>query len=130
MVVEAYEFAGLGDRCLGVVTEAGVNFSGNTPRNDLEDLLAEGDANFIEGFANHRIGAGIGTHHLARLLQGEVDQILVGGDLGCRQDQRWIGGGVAGRELLDRVDVTGVGHHHGHGGELVEQVGHWLEEGG
>ena len=130
LVVEAYEFAGLGDRCLGVVTEAGVNFSGNPPRHDLEDLLSEGDANFIEGFAHHRIGAGIGTHHLARLLQGEIDQILVGGDLGCRQDQRWVGGRVAGRELLDRVDVTGVGDHHGHGGELVEQVGHWLDEGG
>ena len=130
LVVKANEFAALGDRCFGVVAEASVNFGGNAARHDFEDLLAEGDADFIEGFAHHRIGAGIGTHHLARLLQGAVDQVLVGGDLGCRQDQGRVGGGVTGRELLDRVDVTGVGHHHGHGGELIEQVGHLLEEGG
>ena len=130
LVVKANEFAALGDRCFGVVAEASVNFGGNAARHDFEDLLAEGDADFIEGFAHHRIGAGIGTHHLARLLQGEINQILVGGDLGCRQDQRGVGGRVAGRELLDRVDVTGVGHHHSHGGELIEQVGHLLEEGG
>jgi hypothetical protein len=35
-----------------------------------------------------------------------------------------VGRGVARLELLDRLEVTGVGDHDGHGLELVEETGH------
>jgi GMP synthase-like glutamine amidotransferase len=107
-----------------LVIVAGIHLGGHASRHDLQDLAAEDHADLIEGLAHHLLGRCSGAAHIARFLQGAVDQALVGGDLGRRQDQRGVGGGIPRRELFDRVNVAGVGHHHGHGSELIEQIGH------
>jgi hypothetical protein len=48
----------------------------------------------------------------------------IGRNLGGRQDQGRVRRGVARRELLDGIDVAGIRDHDGHGGELIEQIGH------
>ena len=65
LAVQANQLAGLGDGGLGVVAEPGIHLGGHAPRHDLEDLLAEGDADLIEGLAHHLLGGGLSTTHLA-----------------------------------------------------------------
>ena len=124
LAIEADQLAGFGDRGFGVKAQAGIDLGGDAAGDDFEDLLAEGDADFIEGFAHHLFGGGRRAADLAGFAQGGVDQVLVGRNLGGRQDQGGVGGGVPGGELLDRIDVTGVGDHNGHRGQLVEEIGH------
>ena len=112
------------DRGGGVVAEARIHFGGDAAGHDLENFPAEDHTDLIEGFAHNFISAGGGPQQCAGLLQRAVDELLVGGDLRSGQDQRRVGGRVAGGETADGVDVAGVRDHHGHGGELIEQVGH------
>ena len=124
LVVETDQFAGLGNRGVGVVTEASIHFGGDPARHDLENFLAEGDADLIEGFGDHILSGGIRTDHLAGFAQGTINQLLISGNLGCRQDQRGVGGGITRSELPNGFDVAGIGDYHRHGGKLIEQIGH------
>ena len=109
---------------VGVVAQPCIHLGGDPARNDLEDLLAESDADLVDGLPHHLLGRGLRADHVPRFPQGAIDQLLVSGDLGRGQDQGRVGGGIPGGELADGVDVAGVGHHHGHGGQLIEKIGH------
>ena len=124
VVIETDQLTSLGHRGLGIEAQTSVHFSGHPSGHDLENLLTEGDADLIQCFSHNGFGRGGGSQQSPRFLQGAINQLLVGGDLGRRKNQRGVGGRVTGSELLDGIDIAGVGDHHGHGGKLVEQVGH------
>ena len=46
--VHADQLAGLGEGCLGVEAEAGIDLRGDATGNDLEDLAAEGDEELVD----------------------------------------------------------------------------------
>ena len=129
-LIQANQLAGLGNRGFRIEAEAGIHFGGNPAGHQLENFAAEDHADFIEGLEHHVFRRRIGSDHGPGLAQGRVDQVLVGGNLGRRQDQRRVGGGIPRGELLDGFEFAGVGDDHRHGGKLVEQVGHGVGVGG
>ncbi len=114
------DVAGGGDGFVGVVGEAGVDFGGDAAGDDLEDLLAEGDGEFLEGEGGDVMVGGFGAGGVAGLLEDAVDDGSVFGHAGRGGDEGGIGGGILRLVLLDRVDVAGVGDYGGHAAKLFE----------
>jgi hypothetical protein len=106
--VQGDQFTALGDIGLRVERQGGIDFSRDAPWNDLQDFHAKRDQEFVD----HGAGGGAGA-----IGHGLGQQRLVFFLLDGFQDQRRIGGGVAGRKGLDRLKIAGIGHD---GGELLE----------
>ena len=68
----------------------------------------------------------MGPADLRSLLEDVVDDGVVFGLLGRGGDEGRIGGGVLRLELLDRVDVAGVGDDGGHAAKLFEKRCHGI----
>ncbi|MFT3776451.1 MAG: hypothetical protein QM820_64750 [Minicystis sp.] len=123
-LVELDEVAALGDGRLGVVGEPRVDLGGDAPRHDLQDAQPEVDRQPIDGEPHDPLALRA-ARLLLRPAQGAVDDVAVLRHLRRRGDERGVGGRVARLELLDRLDVAGVGDGDGHRVELLEQgLGH------
>jgi hypothetical protein len=93
------------DRGLGVEGEAGVDLGRDLAGNNVEDLLAELDEEVVEG------GVNLVLNVVAVLLapgDGSINELLVLGLLGGRENQRGVGGGILGLVLVDGGKVTRV----------------------
>jgi hypothetical protein len=85
--VRLLDGSGLVERVLGV------DLGRDTARDDLEDLLAELDEERVDGKVN--LGLDV-TRLLLAGGNGGVDQLGVGGELGCGKDEGGVGGSVLG----------------------------------
>ena len=124
VVVETDQLAAFFNRGIRVIAEAGIHLGGHAAGNDLENLFSEDDADLIESLMHHVLNRGVVTDQPAGGAQSLIDQILISGDLCGSENQGWVGGGVAGSELTDRLQVSGICHHDRHRGELLKQAGH------
>jgi hypothetical protein len=86
-LVRLLDGSGLVERVLGV------DLGRDTARDDLEDLLAELDEERVDGKVN--LGLDV-TRLLLAGGNGGVDQLGVGGELGCGKDEGGVGGSVLG----------------------------------
>ncbi|AEK61271.1 conserved hypothetical protein [Collimonas fungivorans Ter331] len=96
------------DAALGIEGQARIGFGGNPARDDFQDFLAEGDQQVVDD---------VGSRQLRVFLDCLAQQRLVFRLLHRFQDQRRIGGGVARRKCLDRLEIAGIGND---GGVLLE----------
>ena len=97
----------------GVVGEARVHFRRDAARNDGQNLLAEGDGQPLEGEVGDGLVGRALAQFLARVHQHAVHDGLILRHLRRGGNQRRVGGGVLGMELLHRLHVAGVGHDDG-----------------
>ena len=125
LVVQGDDGARLGDGLVDVVGEAGVDLGGDAAGDDVENLATEGDFEGPEGLRGDVLVRGTGTGILAHLLQHVIDDGLILGLLCGGGDQRRIRGGVLRLELLDRVEVAGVGDDGGVCHEAVRVTMPW-----
>ncbi len=120
VIVLGNDLAGLGNGGGGVIGEARIHFGGDAAGHDGQNLFAEGDGQPLEGEVGH---GGIGcafAELVTRILEHAVHNGLVLRQLRGGGNQRGVGGGILGAELLHRLNVAGVGHDHGVVAQLFE----------
>src|SRR5262249_28958678 len=107
ILVHADQLAGLGQRSLGVKTKAGIDLSGDTTGNDLEDLATEGDEQLVH--ERNAAGRGVagGPHGKVECL---VHEVLVVRLLGRLEKERRIRGRVLRLVFGDGFEIARVGH--------------------
>ncbi len=109
LVVQGDDRARFGDGLIDVVGEAGVDLGGDAAGDDVEDLAAEGNFERPEGLRGDLLVGGAGICVFADLLEHVIDDGLVFGLFGCGGDEGRVGGRVLRAELLDGVEVAGIG---------------------
>mmetsp|Transcript_8978 Transcript_8978/g.21408 ORF Transcript_8978/g.21408 Transcript_8978/m.21408 type:complete len:458 (+) Transcript_8978:3388-4761(+) len=113
-LVETDELPGLGNGCLRVEGEAGVDLRRDVAGDDLGDFDPEVDRDLVH--RQRQVSLGI--------FDGVVDQLGVFRHDGGLGNEGRIGGGVLWLDLSDRVDVAGIGNDDGVFEELVVFRGH------
>ncbi len=120
-VVEADQFASLGDAGVGVEGETGVHFGGDAARDDFQHFQTDVDRQLVarvDDLLCLVLALGFGP------VDGVFDQGGILGDLGCLQHQGGVGGGIDGLVTLDGFDITGIGNYRGQGFQLGQFIGH------
>ena len=106
-VVQLDQLVGFLQQGRFVKRQAGIDFSRNSPWNDLQDTATHRHREQVAGQANIALA----------VLDGVFQQIGIAGQRGSFEQQRRIGGGINGFEAGNRIEVAGVCDH---GGELLE----------
>ena len=96
------------DRSLRVKRQPCISLRRDSPRHDFKDVTAEGDQEVVDDVFNLRGAAEPAAFAVRDHLREEVRVILF---LRRGKDQTWIGRGVLRFEILDRLEIAGIGDH-------------------
>ena len=113
VVVLLDDGAGHLDCGVGVVGQAGIDFSRDAAGNDGQNLLSEGHSEALEGEVGNGLVGGAPTQFIARVLKNAIDNGLILRHLRRCCNQRRVGSGILGMELLHCLHIAGIGHDHG-----------------
>ena len=109
-LVQLNQAFGTGHAGAGIEAQTRIDFCGNPPRNDGQDLAAKTHQQAVSDFIQ-----GAAPELLDRFLQ----QRAVLGLLHRFQDQRRVGGGIRRLKHFNLLEIASVSHH---GGELFEGI--------
>ena len=99
------ELFGFRDGGCGVEGKTGVDFGGNTTRNDLEDLKAEEDEDAVEDGFDQSV---TGLAGFLEFLDSLLNDAAILGLAGSLKDERGVGGGILRLVFLHGGEVPSV----------------------
>ena len=117
--VERDKPARLFDQTGCIKGQPGVGLSGDTARNQLENLHAEEDQEQIHDIFRHGLFVEIGFSGLSERV---VHDIFIFRHLGSLENEAWVRGGIRGRVGFERGKIAGIGHDFGEALELLKLV--------
>ena len=122
MVVLGNNLARLGNGRLRVIGKPGVDFGGNAPRHDGQNLFAEGNRQALESQVGNVFVCRTFAQFVAGILQHAVHNRLILRQLRGCGNERGVGRGILGAKLLHRLDIACIGNHHGVLAQLFKQI--------
>ncbi|ENN87512.1 hypothetical protein RHSP_43945 [Rhizobium freirei PRF 81] len=121
LLVGSDDGAGLGERGLRIERQVGVDFGRNTTGNETGKRCADGDCQTVGNGSRNRFG---GTALPLAPSDGFLDRIGEHRRAERLQHDGRVGGAIHRLEARDGLDIAGIGHHGGHGAELVKLGSH------
>ena len=116
LLVHAYDIPSLPDGPHRVERQTSVDLRGDVSRHDLGDLRTEGDGEPVHGHGEVAVAVGYGVVDDVGVLRHRRRAVY----------EARVRGGILGGELLDRIEVAGVGDDGREFLELFDLGGHAL----